>query len=382
MKDSYSIIGGGIIGLSIGWQLARKGMNVQIFERDAAGKGASWVAAGMLAPRSEAGFEESEQLAFGLESVRLYPQFLKELEQDTGTKVAMEPNGSLMIGLNRDDTERLRRMYDFRKKIGLPLTWLSGAEARELEPLISPRTVSAVSIPDDIHIDNHKLVEALREAFLRCKGTLHEHTPVEQVHIERDRVVNLRAAGKNFDAGTVILSAGSWSKSISGIPESITPPVRPVKGQIITMRMDKSCELKHIIRATDAYFVPKEDGRLVLGATSEEMGFDTTISAGLIKDLLEHAWEAVPSIYDLKIEIIEAGLRPASRDHEPIIGPTEISNLYYATGHFRSGILFAPVTAYGVAEMLSTKTVPPILRHYLPSRFFGTKQPSPAPHEA
>src|SRR5579862_9336099 len=369
MKNNYSIIGAGIIGLSVGWQLARKGFGVQIFERDTAGRSASWYAAGMLAPRSEAGFEESQLLAFGLESLRLYPQFLSELEHDSGISVNLEKRGTLMVGLDRDDTERLRRLYAFRKNLGLPISWLSGTEAREIEPMLSPRVASAMWIPDDVNIDNRALVDALRIAFQKCGGVLHENTPIDFVNIVDEEIKSVRTSTGEFETENVILAAGCWSKSIPGIPESIAPPVRPVKGQIMTLRMDKTCTLSHIIRAPEVYLVPKENGRLIVGASAEEMGFDTTTTAGHIKELLENAWEVVPSVYDLAIEEVSAGLRPGSRDNEPIIGPTEIAGLHFATGHFRSGILFAPATAYGLAEYFTTGIMPESLIHFQPSRF-------------
>lgn len=370
-KNPYFIIGGGIVGLAVGWQLARRNQPVEIFERNRAGRAASWVAAGMLAPQTEVGFEEIDLLQLGQESLRLYPDFLMELEEDSGMRIPLDRCGTLMIGLDRDDAERLRRLYNFRKQLQLPVEWLSGTEARELEPFLSPKTIAAIWIPNDAQVDNRALVEALIIAFQKRGGVLHEHRPVTAVRIENNEVLEIQTANGEPDAHHcgVVLSAGCWSKTIEGIPEAIAPPVRPVKGQILTLRMNEACKLSRIVHAPDAYLVPKGDGRLIVGASSEEMGFDLSPTAGPIMKLLERAWEAVPSVYELPIEEIQVGLRPGSRDHAPIIGETEVRGLYYATGHYRHGILLAPITAYGLSDLILKGTCSELLAKFHPSRF-------------
>ncbi len=364
-----AIIGGGIIGLGIGWQLTRRGAAVSLFEKNTAGKGASWSAAGMLAPLSEVGFEEEDFLRIGRESLLLFPRFLDELREDTNIEIALDTRGTLIIGLDRDDTERLRRLFDFREHLGLPVKWLSGTGAREIEPLLSPRTSSAIWIPDDHQVDNRALVEALKTGFQKNGGVLHENHPVLGVSVEGDCTTGILSATGEFHADTVVIAAGCWSKQIEGIPKEWLPPVRPVKGQIITLRSDETYALSHVVRAPDAYLLPKGDGRVLLGASEEEMGFDTSITAGPIYRLLERGWEAVPSIYELKIEEIDAGLRPGSRDHDPIVGETPIKGLYYATGHYRHGILLAPITAYELSNMILENTSSELFKPFNPGRF-------------
>lgn len=363
------IVGGGVIGLAIGWRLARKGAAVEVFDLSTAGRGASWAAAGMLAPLSEVGFEDEGFLSLGRESLRLYPQFLEELKEDAGVEVRLDTQGTLIIGLDRDDAERLRRLCEFREHLGLPVKWLSGTEAREIEPLVSPRTSSAIWIPDDHQVDNRALVEALKTALRKCGGTLHENRPVEAVLNEKGRVNGVKTEEGEIDAACVVIAAGCWSKQIGGIPKELLPPVRPVKGQIITLRQDKLYPLPHVIRAPDAYLVPKGDGRIILGASEEEMGFDTTITAGAVYRLLERGWWAVPSIYDLEIQEIVAGLRPGSRDHDPIVGKTTIEGLYYATGHYRHGILLTPATAFEVSDLILEGRSSGVFAPFGPTRF-------------
>jgi glycine oxidase len=368
-KHPIAIIGGGVIGLGIAWQLARRGAPALLFERDSVGQAASWSAAGMLAPLSEVGFEEEDFLHLGRNSLHLYPQFLDELKKDSGLEVPLDTRGTLLVGLDRDDAERLRRLFEFRMQLGLPVEWLSGGGAREIEPLISPRVSSAIWIPDDHQIDNRLLTGALKTAFVKCGGALHENLPVREISTDNGRVTGLRTDGGFVAAAQIVIAAGCWSKQFEGIPKELLPPVRPVKGQIITLRADDSFALSHVVRAPDAYLLPKDDGRVILGASEEEMGFDTTITAGPVYKLLERGWEAIPAIYDLVVDEMEAGLRPGSRDHDPIVGETPIDGLYYATGHYRHGILLAPSTAYEMRDLLLDAKSSQLFAPFKPVRF-------------
>jgi glycine oxidase len=364
------IIGGGAIGLSLGWQLAKKGIDVEILERSEAGKSSSWAAAGMLAPNAEIGFEDIDLFYLCRKSLEMYPEFLSELHNDSGIKVELDKCGAIMPAFDRDDSERIRRLYDFREKIGLPVEWLTGSEAREIEPYLSPKCTFAVWIPDDGQIDNRKLLEALKKAFINMGGKLYENHPVEKINISNGKLNGVHIHGIDIEADNVVVCAGSWSKSIHGIPEEIQPPVRPVKGQAISLIMDDSCKVSHAVRAPDVYLVPKKDGRLVVGASVEEMGFDEMPSAGEIYHLLERAWEAVPSIYDLKIQSIDVGLRPGSRDHQPIIGGSDVEGLYFATGHYRNGILLTPITAIELSKWIVSGEKSEALNKFQLSRFY------------
>ncbi len=194
------IAGGGVIGLAIGWRLARAGAAVKLFEKNTVGRGASWNAAGMLAPLSEVGFEEQDFLKIGRESLRRFPEFLDELKKDAGIEVPLDTRGTLIIGLDRDDKERLRRLHGFREHLGLPIEWLSGTAAREIEPLISPRASSAIWIPDDHQIDNRLLVEALKTAFENCGGELHEHCAVKSIRTGGRRLTGVATDTEEFGA--------------------------------------------------------------------------------------------------------------------------------------------------------------------------------------
>lgn len=370
MADKVTIIGGGVIGLSVGWQLLRKGAEVEIFERNIAGRGAGWVAAGMLTPQAELGFEEIVLFNFMRKSLELYPQFLNELKEDSGIDVKMDRCGSLFAGFDRDDMTRLRRLYDFRERLNLPAKWLSGTEAKELEPMLSPKCTCGLWMADDAQVENRDLLKALHEAVRKRGGQVHEIAKVISVNIENGKVKGINVNDKHIDTSKLVVAAGAWSKQIEGIPENVLPPVRPVKGQIMSLRMQGDNRVMHAIRGRDVYLVPKADGRLIVGASNEEMGFDTNPTAGEIYRLLERAWETVPGIYEYPIEEIQVGLRPGSRDHEPIIGDSDIEGLFFATGHYRSGILLTPITAVELSEWIVTGNKSELLAPFQLARFY------------
>ncbi|MEJ5350930.1 MAG: glycine oxidase ThiO [Melioribacteraceae bacterium] len=372
MGKKIYIVGGGIIGLAVGWQLVRNGKNVEIYESNTAGKAASWVAAGMLAPYAESYFEGLELFELCKESLDLYPKFIDELKEDSGISLNLDKCGTLIIGFNRDDVERIQRLYNFYVQNQFPVYWLDGEEAREIEPMLSPKTIAAIWIPDEAQIDNRALIEALKIAFVKREGHIYENKLVDEIKLYNNKVVGIKVNNSFIDTSNskVILAAGSWSKKIEGLSEEILPPVRPVKGQIISLNMNGSFKLTHIIRAPDVYLTPKSDGRLLVGASSEEKGFDLNPTAGEIMWLLRRAWEAVPYVYELSINELSVGLRPGSRDNAPIIGQSKIENLYYATGHYRHGILLTPITAYGMKELIMTNTIIDYIKPFQPSRFF------------
>jgi len=347
-----AVIGGGIIGLSCAWRLARDGHRVTLFERDDTGHGASRVAGGMLAPISEVGFEDEDFLLLAQESLARYPSFLDEVAEDGGHRVALDTRGALIVALDRDDVESIRREYNFRYSLDLPVHWLGGSDARDIEPLLSSRVVAAMSIPDDAQVDNREVVAALDAACRALGVEIRENSAVESVETSAGRCTGVVANGNTHEADVVIVAAGAWSAHIGGIPESCVPPVRPVKGQIVELRMDPDNPVTRVVRAPDVYILPKGDGRLLLGATQEEMGFDFTVTAGPVMRLIERAWEAMPLVYELELENVGVGLRPGSRDNLPVIGQTELPGLVMATGHFRHGILLAPLTADLVAQGL------------------------------
>lgn len=354
------IVGGGVIGLGIGWQLAKAGCAVSIYERDQAGRAASWAAAGMLAPHAEVHFEERELLRLGVQSCRMYPEWVAELETDSRINVGYRAEGTLIVGVDRDDARELEHLHESQKLLDLKVEWITGREAREMEPLLSPKVNAAIWSKDDHQVDNRAMVEALISAYQNADGILHEDTSVGEIEIVDGKAKGIWVKDNLEEADVIVLAAGCWSSDINGLPKAVQPPVRPVKGQMLALQMEEGVVLQKVIRAprakypTDVYLVPKDDGRLVIGATNEEMGFDTQLTAGGLFELLRGAWEAVPGIYDLPVLETWAGLRPGSRDNAPILGETGVENLIMATGHYRNGILLTPITAREIASLIFT----------------------------
>jgi glycine oxidase len=354
------IIGGGVIGLGIGWKLAKAGAAVTIYERAQAGRAASWAAAGMLAPLAEAHSEEPELLKLGCQSLERYPQWVSELEIDAEMSIGYRVEGTLIVGLEPDDTHQLRHLYAAQQDLGLDVEWLTGREAREIESALSPRVTAALRCATDYQVDNRLMVQALQRAYQACDGVLHENSNIERIVIENGVATGVQTQDGFQTADVLILAAGCWSAQVKGLPDTIIPPVRPVKGQMLALQMEAGITVKNVIRtirarySTSVYLVPRTDGRLIVGATSEEMGFDTRLTAGGVFELLRGAWEAVPGVYELPLLETWTGLRPGSRDNAPILGETPIENLIYATGHYRNGILLTPITAYEVSKLILT----------------------------
>ena len=353
-KPTVAVIGAGVIGLGIAWRLAQRGAAVTVFDQGKAGGGASHAAAGMLAACAEAEPGEEALVTLGRASQTLWPAFAAELADLTGIDVGLRSEGTLLIALTADDQSRLTHDLAFQQSLGLPLTWITAAEARRREPHLGPRLAGAVWSPQDTQVDNRKLAAALLAAAQAAGVTVREHTPVGGILSSDARVrgVALRDGGE-FSADAVVLAAGAWSRQIEGIPSDARPPVRPIKGQMLTLRMDPAAPLvRHVVWAPGVYMVPRSDGRLLVGATVEEKGFDATLTAGGVLALLEAAWRAVPAIEELPLGEMWVGHRPGSRDDAPILGESAIPGLIYATGHHRNGILLTPITAEAIAGLV------------------------------
>lgn len=378
MGRGVIIVGGGTIGLATGFELVRRGTPVTIFEKDRAGRGTSWRAAGMLAPDAEIVFEELELYDLNRESPHRWPDFARRVEDASGRSVDYRDEGALVVADDRDSAEALRRLYEFQREQGLDAEWPTGEEAREIEPFVAPRLSAAVFAPSDHQVDNRRLLDALQAAFRAEGGALHEHTPVEAVVPDSDAPAVRTADGERVPADQVVVAAGVWSRELEGLEPDATPPVRPVKGQVIRLRRKRPFDLQHVVRAPEAYLAPKNDVRIVVGATNEEMGFDTTVTAGGLYDLLEGAWEVVPGIYDLPVDQTWAGLRPASRDHAPLLGQTAAPGVLVATAHDRHGVLLTPVTAEEMTCLIRSGETSTWLEPFSPLRFSEAGSPTPS----
>ena len=325
----------------------------------------------MLAACCEAEPGEDALVTLGRESQARWPAFASELRQSSGIDVELRDEGTLVVALTADDQARIHHHLDYQKKLGLPLTWISAAETRRREPHLAGKLAGAVWSPQDHQVDNRKLAAALRIAAERAGAVIREHTPVTEIATTGGRVYGVVLEdGSEVAADVVVLAAGAWSRSIGGLPPPARPPVRPIKGQMLSLKMDPVAPLiTHVVWAPGVYLVPRRDGRLIVGATVEERAFDTTLTAGGLLTLLEAAWRTVPAIEELPIDEMWVGHRPGSRDDAPILGPGPLQGLIYATGHHRNGILLAPITADAISALILDGTLDTVIKPFTIERF-------------
>ena len=380
-KPAYSIarprvvvIGAGVIGLGIAWRLAGRA-TVTVFDRGKAGSGATHAAAGMLAACCEAEPGEEALVALGRESQARWPAFAEEIKRASGIDVELRDEGTLLLALTADDQATIAHHLEFQRRLDLPLEWLSAAATRAREPHLAGKIAGALFSPQDHQVDNRKLAPALRIAAESLGATICEDRPVKEVIVQGGRAKGIALEdGTIAAADIVVLAAGAWSRGIGGVPPDRRPPIRPVKGQMLALRMDASAPLlSHVLWAPGVYLVPRRDGRLIVGGTVEEKGFDDTITAGGMLTLLEAAWRAIPAIEELPIDEVWVGHRPGSRDDAPILGLGPLDGLFYATGHHRNGILLAPITADAMARLILDNIIDPAIRPFGLERFLPAR---------
>ena len=355
-KQSFDavFVGGGVIGLSCAWRAAQRGARVAVLERAEPPAGATDVAAGMLAPVGELTIGEPELLELTLAAAGLYPRFVAELEAASGEATGYAPRGALHIALDRDEAVQLRRRHDLQRSLDLEAEWLAPRACRELEPGLTPSFSGGVHAAGEAAIDPRALVGALMVALRAAGCEVRTGCEVVDGIFAGERLAGVRTAdGEELRAEAVVLANGAWSGATPWLPENARPPVRPVKGEVVELgSRGEAPPCARILASERVYLVPRDDGRLVVGATVEEQGFDTTVTAGGVHELLREAYRVLPEVAELELIEASAGLRPATPDNAPLIGPGEIPGLALATGHFRNGILLAPVTAERIAALL------------------------------
>ncbi|EST34556.1 hypothetical protein N566_18460 [Streptomycetaceae bacterium MP113-05] len=371
------VLGGGLAGLVTAWRAAQRGMRVAVADPSPGG-GAARVAAGMLAAVTELHYGEETLLALSLSSARRYPDFVRELEEVSGQSTAHRTCGALSVAFDADDRAHLREVHALQRRCGLDAEWLTGRECRRLEPLLAPSVGAGVRVDGDDQVDPRRLAAALLAACTAGGVVFHLAAAARLVvRGEHARGASL-TDGTEVRAAQTVLATGSWSGDLDGAPPGVLPPVRPVKGQVLRLRVPATYApfLSRTVRATargaPVYLVPRADGELVVGATSEEMGWDTTVTAGGVYELLRDARMVAPGITELPLTESGAGLRPVSPDNAPVLGPTALPGLHVATGHGRNGVLLTPVTGDVMAEALATGRLPHDARPFAPDRFTGT----------
>jgi glycine oxidase len=347
------IIGAGLIGLSVAYELAKRGADVRVVEANESAASASWASAGRMAPFTESdGSEEEEN--FLATALGLYQVFVKELHKRTGVDPFLRIDGIIEVAHDDEAVVRLRGRTETLVGRGIHAHWLEADEVRRLEPFLGPATLGASLIEDEGQIDNRELGRALRLACVDVGVQLEERTGPISLETDERRVVGVRA-GMNFVAAeAVVNAAGAWAGELAGVPPEVRIAIAPVKGQLLTLRMP-SRMVTRALSVPGAYLIPRTDGTVVIGETVEESGFDVDVEPAATRRLHDAAARALPALGDLEVETAWAGLRPRSPNGRPYIGATALEGYFVAAGHFRNGILLAPATALAIANVIEGK---------------------------
>jgi len=359
VRSEIVVVGSGVVGLSVAYELARRGRQVVVLDRDELAGVATRAAAGMLAPTSEADLADDALVELEVDSLRRYPGFVAGIEALSGRSCGHRADGTLWVALNRDQEGDLERLAAMQRAKGLAASWLSSHDTLVREPHVSGRVVAGLLIDGDHQVDPRALAASLRTAIAALDGRIVTKCRVTRIEDEAGRVRGVvgEAHGGPFRVAcdVAVLAAGVWSGDV----EAPLPPLglRPVKGQLVRLAGPEL--LRHVVRSPDVYLVPRRGGELLLGATMEEQGLDALPTAGAVLDLLREAWRILPGIYDLAVTELSVGFRPAVRDHRPVVGAAATRGLFVATGHFRNGVLLAPATAHYLAEWI-VEGVPPL----------------------
>lgn len=373
MNADVIVVGGGVVGLSSAWSAAQGGASVVVVD-PAPGRGASWVAAGMLAPVTEATFGEEALVHLLVAGAERWSSFAAALADATGTDIGYRPCGTVAVAVDADDRAVLDQMLAFQRSLGLQAERLAASDCRRLVPALSPGIRGGVQVPGDHQVDNRRLLPALLAACRSVGVTFVDQSAAAVVIGADGGAVGIDLAdGTRLGSGVVLVCPGADLVHLGGVPGGVLPPVHPVKGHVVRLRgpadrplLDRT--VRGLVRGRPCYLVPRHDGTVVVGATSEERGFDRTVQAGAVHSLLDDARTLVPGVDELELVEVLAGLRPASPDNAPFVGWTSVPGLAVAVGHYRNGILLAPLTADAVAALLAGRNVPPAMVGFGPDR--------------
>ncbi len=364
-KFDAAIAGGGVIGGAIALELARAGLRVAVFDRQQPGQEASWASAGILSPAPE-NPAMVVMVPLGKVSIALYPEFVARVEEISGRSTGFRPKGTLEALFSHDTKAQLSTIIALHHGLGLRAEPLRAEDARELEPALSEEVEAAVLRPEEASVDNRALTAAILEAAQRSGAEILSGNGAKGIWREGNRCAGLVLQNEKVEAKWTVIAAGCFSAAIEGIAQYA--PVRPAKGQMVALRAD-DLKIDRVLWSEKIYLVPRNDGRIVAGATVEHVGFDKRVTAGGIERILSAAIELAPGLASARIEETWAGLRPDSPDHLPILGPTDLDGLLMATGHFRSGILLTPITARLVREWITEQRVSLDWDRFSPLRF-------------
>ena len=368
IRHDVVVIGGGVIGLTIARALALQGIrDICVIERGSLGREASFAAGGMLAPQAEA---DSRDDFFELlvASRDLYPEFAASLKEESGVDPELDTTGTLYLALNEHDLAEINRRYQWQTRAGLPVEKLSPTEAQMLEPCVAPSVTGALRFPLDIQVENRRLISALSNSVAHLGIRTLCGVNVDAIQSEHHQVKGVLTSVGSIGCPTVVVAAGVWTSFIDA-----SVKIEPVRGQMICLTATPQLT-RHVIYSPRGYLVPRQDGRLLAGSTSEAAGFAKEVTVGGVASILKNAQEIAPDITRLPISDSWAGLRPRAVDGLPVLGPCdEIEGLIFATGHYRNGILLAPITGELIAKTIVERIIPSVLAPFSPNRFAAVK---------
>jgi glycine oxidase len=368
------IAGAGLIGGAIALELARAGVRVAVFDQGEPGREASWAGAGILSPAPE-NPAIIPLVPLSKASVALYPEFVARVEEISGQDVGFRAKGTLEALFSRDAARELSTHVALHHGWGLKAEALSADDARELEPALSPELEAAVLRPDEASVDNRALTQAVLDAARKSGVEIFAHREVQGIWRKKQHCAGLVLKNESVSAKWTIIAAGAFSAGIAGV--NTYAPVRPAKGQMVSLRAER-VKIERVLWSDKIYLVPRNDGRILAGATVEYVGFDKRVTAGALEKLLGSAILLAPELAHARVEETWAGLRPDSPDHLPILGPADIDGLLIATGHFRSGILLTPITARLIREWVTEQRVSVDWERFSPLRFVEARKETTA----
>lgn len=364
------IVGGGLIGSSIAFELAKSNLRVLVLDRQQPGQEASWAAAGMLAPAPET-TEAISLVPLARASLELYPGFVHLVEELAEREVGFRQDPSLLLFFSEEAKRERDAVLELHGRLGLPTEAIAVEEARRLEPALSPAARAAVLLPNEGRVDNRALIEAVLAAARKLGAEIRPETAVTSLLLSGNRCTGVVAGGNAISAGNVVIAAGCFSGGLEQVRRYA--PTTPVRGQMVALR-SKTVRLGRVLRCERGYIVPRDDGRSIAGSTSENVGFEKRVTPAGIQQILGAALELVPELKAAEIVETWSGLRPDTPDHLPALGPTDIEGLLIATGHYRNGILLAPITAQLVREWICERRTSFSTDGFTPLRFLETRR--------
>jgi glycine oxidase len=366
------IVGGGIIGGAIAFELAQHAIRVAIFDRQTPGREASWAAAGMLSPAPDS-VDAIPLVPLARTSLDLYSQFIAAIEEASGQQAGFRPGGAIETFFSRDASRELSTLVALHHGLGLSTEVLRVEEAHELEPALGRDLGAAALLANEASVDNRMLTPAVLAAAETGGVEIFADTPVEDVLFAANKCTGVLAAGERVNAGHVVIAAGCWASKLESVARYA--PTRPIRGQMVALESE-SVDLAHVIRSERGYIVPRGEGLCVAGSTQENVGYEKRVTPGGIENILGAVNEMVPALADAEIVETWSGLRPDTPDHLPSLGPTDIEGLLIATGHFRNGILLSPVTAKVISDWITDGRASINCDAYSPMRFTDSARAS------